>query len=90
MLLYKLGLILESTVRVMFYVILISALFTVYVLEKEIHKYEGWTIFYRWRDFSTVLCGLMISNLGKLFLVKENCVPIFHFVTVLKKYEKNQ
>lgn len=43
-----------------------------------------------WFDFSTVLCGLMISNLGKLFLVKEKCVPIFHFVTVLKKYEKNQ
>lgn len=37
-----------------------------------------------WFDFSTVLCGLMISNLGKLFLVKENCVPIFHFVTVEK------
>lgn len=49
LLLYKLGLILESTVRVMFYVILISALFTVYVLEKEIHEYEVWTIFYRWR-----------------------------------------
>lgn len=42
-----------------------------------------------WFDFFIVLCGFMIFKLGKFFFVKENCVFIFYFVIVLKKYEKN-
>lgn len=42
-----------------------------------------------WFDFFIVLCGFMIFNLGKFFFVKENCVFMFYFVIVLKKYEKN-